>query len=138
MTRLCLDTSAYSHFKAGDHEAVAAVQSASWVGVPAVVLGELRTGFLLGRRHDDNERELRRFLGEPLVHVLDVDDAASRHYAEIVVSLRRRGTPLPTNDVWIASVAAREGATVLTYDAHFREVERVAARVLGPPAGGAT
>jgi predicted nucleic acid-binding protein len=137
MTRLCLDTSAYSHFKAGDDEALAAVRSAAWIGVPVIVLGELRTGFRLGRRNDDNERELLQFLGEPIVHVLDVDDAASRHYADIVVSLRRRGSPLPTNDVWIASLAAREGATVLSYDTHFREVERVASRILGsaPEAG---
>lgn len=130
MSRLCMDTSAYTHFKHGDDAAVAAVGSASWIGVPVVVLGELRTGFLLGRRPDDNERELLRFLAEPVVHVLDVDDSASRHYADIVLSLRRRGAPIPTNDVWIASLAVREGATVLTYDAHFRGIERVGARVL--------
>jgi tRNA(fMet)-specific endonuclease VapC len=132
VTRLCLDTSAYSHFKRGDAAVRAAITSARWVGVPTVVLGELRTGFALGKRRDDLEQELQTFLDHPVVHVLAVDDTASRHYAQLVVALRRAGTSLPTNDIWIASVAQRESATVLTYDAHFRAIEQVACRVLAP------
>ena len=130
MSRICLDTSAYSHLKRGDRDAVEVVRSARFVGVPAVVLGELRVGFLLGRRRDDNETELAAFLAEPVVEMLRVDDAAARHYAEIVVALREAGTPVPTNDVWIAALAAREGATVVTYDEHFLAIRRVGARVL--------
>lgn len=130
MSRLCVDTSAYSQFKRG-HEAVTAlIDAAEWLGLPAIVLGELRTGFALGRRAQANERELATFLRNPIVHVLDVDESASRFYAEIVVALRSAGTPLPTNDIWIAAVAAREGATVLTYDAHFRSIGRVGSHVL--------
>jgi tRNA(fMet)-specific endonuclease VapC len=47
-----------------------------------------------------------------------------------LLSLRRKGKPVPTNDVWIASVAARDGAIVLTYDAHFEDIERVGAVIL--------
>ena len=130
MNRICLDTSAYSHFMRGDSSAVSIIAAAKWVGIPSVVLGELRTGFLLGGRAQENEGELSRFLGHPLVRVLDVDDAASRIYSEIIVALRRAGTPLPTNDLWIASVAAREGATVITYDQHFRAIQRIGAYVL--------
>lgn len=132
MDKICLDTSAYSHFKRGDDTATGVIDRAGWVGVPAIVLGELRTGFALGRRVSENERELSAFLRNTAVVVLDVDDAVSRIYAEIVVSLKKAGTPLPTNDIWIAAVAAREGATVLTYDAHFRAIGRVGALVLSP------
>jgi predicted nucleic acid-binding protein len=38
--------------------------------------------------------------------------------------------PLPTNDVWVASVAARDGATVVTFDDHFRLIHRVGSNVL--------
>lgn len=131
MSRICLDTSAYSHFKRGHDVATAIVDEADWVGVPAVVLGELRTGFALGARKADNEKELARFLANPVVRVLDVDDDAARVYAEIVVMLRKAGTPLPTNDVWIAAVAARDGAEVVTFDDHFRAIGRVGSRVLG-------
>jgi predicted nucleic acid-binding protein len=125
VTRLCLDTSAYSHFKRGDPRVVEILDRASWLGLPSVVLGELRTGFALGARAEENERELQRFIAHPVVTILDVDDPASRIYAEIVVALRAAGTPLPTNDLWIAAVAAREGASVLTFDRHFEAIGRV-------------
>ena len=130
MSRICLDTSAYSHFMRGDAAAVQIIGAARWVGVPSVVLGELRTGFLLGKQAAKNEEELARFLSHPLVEVLDVDESASRVYAEIMVALRESGTPLPTNDIWIAAVAAREGATVVTYDDHFRQISRIGSRIL--------
>jgi len=130
MSRICLDTSAYSHFKRGAASAVAAVRSAKWVGMPSIVLGELRTGFLFGDQEARNEEELNQFLAHPLVHILDIDDAASRIYAEIMTALRRSGTPLPTNDIWIASVAAREGAAVITYDEHFRSIQRIGCCIL--------
>ena len=123
--RKCLDTSAYGHFKRGEASAVAAIGGAKWIGVPAVVLGELRTGFALTVHAEKNEMELHQFLAHPLVHILDVDDAASSFYAEIMAALRRAGTPLPSNDIWIASVAAREGAMVVTYDEHFRSIQRI-------------
>lgn len=128
--KVALDTSAYSHFKRGDQAAIDLVDGAAWLGMPAVVLGELRTGFGLGKRRDRNERELAAFLANPVVHVLDVDDVASTIYAEIMIALRAAGTPLPSNDVWIAAVAAREGAHVVTYDDHFRSIARVGARIL--------
>lgn len=128
--RLCLDTSAYSRFKRGVPRLVDVVRGAHWIGVPTVVLGELRTGFALGRRADANEAELEEFLAQPVVHVLDIDDVASRHYARLVVTLRKRGTPIPTNDLWIASAAMREAATVLTCDVHFRTIEELASLVI--------
>jgi predicted nucleic acid-binding protein len=130
VSRICLDTSAYSRFMRGEQAAVEALTRATWVGVPVVVLGELRTGFLLGGHPERNEVELARFLTNPVVEVLDVDDEAAQIYAEIVVAQRRVGKPVPTNDLWIAAVAARVGAPVLTYDGHFAAVARISARVL--------
>jgi tRNA(fMet)-specific endonuclease VapC len=130
MTALCLDTSAYSHFKRGDEPAVEAIAQAHRIAVPVLVLGELRSGFAGGKRSSINERELKAFLDNPAVEVLDVDEPASIIYADIVQQLRRAGTPLPSNDIWIASLAAREGLPVLTYDAHFQRILRVGVRLL--------
>ena len=129
MTRVCLDTSAYSHFMRNETAVVDLVSQARDVGLPAVVLGELRTGFRLGRRETENESILQRFLANPVVSVLQVDDEATVHYADIMVDLRRRGQPLPTNDVWIAALAARDGYSVLTYDVHFRFITRVGSHI---------
>lgn len=131
MSRYCLDTSAYSHFQRGDEEVVDILDRAEWVGVPAVTLGELRTGFLLGHRRAENEEELIAFLANPAVEIIPVDSDVSRHYAEIVADVRKSGTPLPTNDVWIAATAARAGALVLTYDRHFESITRVGSVLLG-------
>jgi tRNA(fMet)-specific endonuclease VapC len=138
VNRVCLDTSAYSHFKRGDAAVVEIITGAREVQVPVIVLGELRAGFRQGARADDNERELRRFLAEAAVRVLEVDDEVSSIYADLLVELRRAGTPVPTNDAWIAALAAREGSTVITYDDHFGAIDRIGARILRVPAGVAT
>ncbi len=77
-----------------------------------------------------NEAELRQFLAHPAVETLPVDDEVSHHFAEIVADLRRAGTPLPTNDIWIAATAARAGAAVLIFDEHFHAIARVGSVVL--------
>jgi len=130
VNRYCIDTSAYSWFKRGDAHVTDLIDGADWIGVPAIVLGELWTGFLIGDRLDRNEQELREFLANPVTESLYVDDEVARIYGEIVAALRRRGTPLPTNDIWIAATAARAGASVLTYDPHFRAIERIGCVVL--------
>lgn len=130
MTPICLDTSAYSNFQRGSPAVAELVRSSGRVLVPTIVLGELRTGFQLGTKRKRNESELRAFLAHPAVEILVVDDEAASRYAGIFVGLRRAGTPLPTNDIWIAALAAREGAIVLTYDAHFEKIRCVQAVVL--------
>lgn len=125
MRRLCLDTSAYANFKAGDSQSRDTITEAKVVGVPVVVLGELRAGFRLGKRYDENEAELRAFLASPPVQTWDIDDEASYHYAEIFAQLRRQGTHIPTNDLWIAALSLREGAIILTFDAHFDLIRQV-------------
>jgi tRNA(fMet)-specific endonuclease VapC len=131
LSAYCLDTSAYSNFRRRNKEVVTLLDRADLVGVPTVALGELRTGFLLGGRKERNETELDAFLASPVVRVLPVDTETSRHYAEIVAELRRAGTPVPTNDVWIAATAARHGTTVLTCDEHFQRIGRVGSVVVG-------
>lgn len=130
MSSFCLDTSAYSNFRRGNEELAALLDQAELVGVPTVALGELRTGFLLGGRRQRNESELDAFLDNPVVEVLPVDSETSRQYAEIVAELRKEGTPIPTNDIWIAATAARNGTTVLTCDDHFERIGRVGAVVV--------
>ena len=130
MSRYCIDTSAYSHFKLGDGDVVDVLERAEWIGVPTIVLGELWTGFLLGRSLRKNEAEIHEFLENPVVEVIQVDHDVARAYAEIVVDLRRAGAPIPTNDIWIAAAAARTGATVLTYDSHFRAISRIGSVIL--------
>jgi predicted nucleic acid-binding protein len=130
MSRICLDTSAYSHFKRGDRQVVDLIDAALWIGVPVIVLGELEVGFRGGRRAAANRAELEEFLASPVTEVLPVADDTASLYADIVLELRKAGTPVPANDIWIAAIAARHGVPVVTYDEHFRAISRVGATVL--------
>lgn len=125
MSRYCLDTSAYSRLRRGNEQIATLLDGAIWVGVPAVTLGELRFGFLGGDHRTRNEAELSDFLAAPPVEVVAVDDAVARCYADIVADLKRAGTPIPTNDAWIAACAAHTGSTVLTSDGHFGRIARI-------------
>ncbi len=130
ITRYCLDTSAYSNLKRGHARVGELLDRAEWVGVPSIVLGELHAGFEQGAHKDRNEAELDEFLEQAVVEEIRIDHEVARNFGGIVGALRRRGTPLPTNDIWIAAACARVGATLLTFDSHFREIPRIAATIL--------
>lgn len=130
MSRYCLDTSAYSFFHRGDPAVVKLLDSADWIGISPVVLGELWIGFLKGRHRERNLNQLQEFLAYSVVEELTVDQKISRIYAEITLDLKAAGTPLPTNDIWIAASAVGSGASVLSYDEHFRKIQRVGSIIL--------
>lgn len=125
MSRLLLDTSAYAAFKRGHAPVNAALQQAEEIYLNPVVLGELLAGFRRGSRRSKNEEELRAFLSSPRVHVVDVTEETADRYAVILNALRDTGTPIPTNDVWIAASAMEHGLRVLTTDAHYQNVGQV-------------
>jgi len=125
LSRYCLDTSAYSRLSRGDAQITELIDAADWIGVPSVVVGELLTGFLAGSRRERNEAQLDQFLADPIVEELPVDREVARIYAEIIVALKAAGTPLPTNDIWIAAASARAGAPLLTFDEHFLAIGRI-------------
>ena len=112
---------------------VDSIDCAEWIGVPVIVLGELNAGFRAGTHQARNEAELQQFLSNAAVDVLEVTSDVAAIYADIVTGLRKAGTPLPANDLWIAAVAVRHGAPVLTYDAHFQKIPRTGATILAAP-----
>ena len=90
-----------------------------------IALGELDAGFRAGSRQKKNEMELRRFLSSPRVDVVAVDRETAERYGVILHALRQAGTPIPTNDIWIAASAMQHGLRLLTTDAHYRSVTQV-------------
>lgn len=130
LTVLLLDTSAYSAVKRGLAGALAAVRRADRLMLTPVVLGELHAGFRLGRHRARNEAELDALLASPRVAVVDVDRETARRYAVIYQGLREAGTPIPTNDIWIAASAMQHGCAVLTADRHFAKVPQVLVEML--------
>jgi tRNA(fMet)-specific endonuclease VapC len=133
VSRFQLDTSAYAAFMRNLPEAVTVVQEASELFLCPVVLGELRSGFLKGERASVNERLLQQFLASPRCSVPPIDDETSHRYAAIHDYLRKHGTPVSPNDLWIAASAAQHGLTVVTLNGDFSRIPQVLVRTLGPP-----
>jgi tRNA(fMet)-specific endonuclease VapC len=125
VNRLLVDTSAYSGLLRADPRFVGPLRDVDEIVVSPVVLGELLAGFRGGSRRRQNEDALQRFLSSPRASVTTIDTETSERYAVILDSLRRAGTPIPTNDIWIAATAMQLGAAVLTGDEHFRRVPQV-------------
>jgi tRNA(fMet)-specific endonuclease VapC len=136
MNRILLDTSAYSAYIAGHTDLQEPVRHASIVHLSVVAMGELLAGFLKGGRRSQNETRLREFVAEPRVRVLHVDDETAVRYAAIRDYLRRQGTPVPVNDVWIAATAAQHGLRLLTLDSHFLQIPQVIVDFIEPARPG--
>ena len=117
--RVALDTNRYVDLCKGVTETVTVLEEAEAIIFPFVVLGELRAGFALGRRHVDNERVLRRFLLKDGVGVLFADDQTTHHYASVFRQLRKQGTPIPTNDMWLAALVLQHNLALHARDKHF-------------------
>lgn len=125
MTAYLLDTSAYSAFLRGHDELQLALQRADRIVLTPIVLGELGAGFRAGGRVKKNEAELRRFLSSPRVEVVPIDAETAERYVVILHGLRQAGTPIPTNDVWIAASAMQLGLRVLTTDVHYMRIPQI-------------
>jgi tRNA(fMet)-specific endonuclease VapC len=123
---LALDTSAYSAAARGEPRSVALLQAAQHAYLPFVVLAELRAGFAAGTLGRRNEALLARFLHSSRIGVLYADEQTTHHYANVFAQLRRQGTPIPTNDIWIAAIVLQHDLALLTSDAHFASLPQIA------------
>jgi predicted nucleic acid-binding protein len=128
--RLVLDTSAYFHFRAGHPEVLDAITRSLLVEVPVVVIGELEAAFEAGSRSRENQAVLREFLAEPFVRTRDITTTTAARYGRIFAALRRAGTPIPTNVMWIAAATVEAGGRLLTFDQDFRHVVGLDATIL--------
>ena len=123
--RLALDTNRYTDLCRGMAEVVSLVEHADAVFIPFVVLAELRAGFAVGTSGAENERVLRRFLMKPGVAVLFADEQTTHHYAAVFRQLRRQGTPIPTNDLWIAALVLQHDLVLCARDRHFDHLAQI-------------
>jgi tRNA(fMet)-specific endonuclease VapC len=117
-----LDTSAYVGFKRNAVEAVEIIVKAELIIFSPVVMGELMFGFRNGTRFKENMDDLDRFLKHEVVDLLPIGKITSDRYSRIAVKLRQQGTPIPTNDIWIAAQAMEQGAELITSDQHFDKI----------------
>jgi len=104
----------------------ALIRRSESVWVPAIVAGELLYGFRSGNRFEENSARLEAFLEAPTVDLLPVTFTTADRFGRIAAALRKKGTPIPTNDIWIAAQVMEVGADLLSSDSHFGAVEGLA------------
>ena len=124
---ILLDTNAYVAFKREAPGAVEIIRYVPSIAISSIVLGELLSGFAIGTREAVNRQELAQFLASDRVRVLAVDDGTADHYAAVYRMLRRKGKPIPTNDMWLAAAALQHDLAVFSYDDHFQAVDGILA-----------
>ena len=124
--RLALDTNSYTDLCRGVPRVVDRLEAADSIFMPLVVVGELRAGFSVGQHGVENERVLQQFLVQPGVEVLLPDEETTFHYAAVFRQLRSQGTPIPTNDMWIAALVLQNGLVLLHRDRHFDHLPQLA------------
>ena len=123
MRPILIDTNAYTAFMLGDAAVIEVMAHAERLCLNSIVLGELLGGFAAGTREAMNRAELARFLDSPRVEVVPVTAQTADSYALVYCGLRRKGQPIPTNDLWIAASALEHGAALLTRDTHFGQID---------------
>ena len=128
---ILLDTNAYSLLMRGDDQTAIVVRSSTGILMSAVVIGELLYGFRHGSRYQRNLIDLQGFLANSYVSLLPVGHATADYYSRIAAALRANGTPIPSNDVWIAAHAMETGAELVSADRHFDVVDGIARVRLG-------
>jgi len=122
MKKILVDTNAYTRLLTGQADVLDVIGSAETVYMSIFVLGELYAGFAGGTKERGNKDTLNRFLLKPSVKILNATSETAEVFGMVKQDLKKAGTPLPINDVWIAAHALETGSTLITYDSHFNNI----------------
>ena len=131
--RVALDTNRLTDLFQGDAELADRLGKCDEVWIPLVVLAEMKAGFLGGSQQYRNEALLQTFLGKPTVGILLPARETAEHYARLFVQLKRAGTPIPDNDLWIAACAIRHSVVLVSNNRrHFQNIPELSLLSLAP------
>jgi tRNA(fMet)-specific endonuclease VapC len=125
MKNVLIDTNIYSLAMKGEPNIVDILRRIERIGISTISLGELFSGFKAGSKERQNREELEIFLDSPRVVLHSVDGDTADFYSFILNSLRQAGTPIPTNDIWIAATALQHGYKLFSQDKHFDYVHGI-------------
>ena len=123
--RVALDTNRLTDLFQGDAALADWLATCDEVWIPLVVLAEIKAGFYGGSQQHKNEVLLQALLAKPTVAILFPSRETAEHYARLFVQLKRAGTPVPDNDLWIAALALEHNLRLITRDQHFERVPQL-------------
>jgi tRNA(fMet)-specific endonuclease VapC len=122
---IAIDTNRYRDFVDAAPEAVQIFRKATRICIPFIVIAELRAGFAVGKKGRENERIFEKFLQRERVEVLMPTMETTRGYAQLFRQLREAGTPIPTNDIWIAAITVQHNLYLFSRDEHFNALPQI-------------
>lgn len=122
MKQVLIDTNVYSRGLGGDDWASGILRRADELLLSPIVVGELYAGFSKGTRKSQNVALFNEFILSPRITIATIGIETSEFYDVILTQLRSQGSPIPTNDIWIAASAMEHGAHLATMDNHFKRV----------------
>jgi len=122
MNKILIDTNIYSRAMRDDLNVTTALRQANHIGISAISIGELLSGFKGGNKEQKNRQELGQFLDSPRTCLYPLDENTAEYYSSILNQLKDQGTPIPTNDIWIAATAFQYGLPLYTFDKHFSNI----------------
>jgi predicted nucleic acid-binding protein len=123
--RIALDTNRLTDLFQGDAELALFLGTCDEVWIPFVVLAEMKAGFYGGSRQVQNEVLLANLLARVTVDILYAGRETAEQYARLFVQLKRAGTPVPDNDLWIAALALEHDLALITRDRHFDKIPQL-------------
>jgi predicted nucleic acid-binding protein len=123
--RVALDTNRLTDLFQGDVELAKSLAACDEVWIPLIVLAEIKAGFYGGAKTHRNENLLQRLLAKQTVNILLPGRETAEHYARLFVQLKRAGTPVPDNDLWIAALILEHDLLLITRDRHFQRIPQL-------------
>ena len=122
MSRIILDSNAYTEFFKGNKAIKETIEKSTTVVMSVIVIGELLAAFKKGNQERINKRQLEQFLSKPSIEFSEAGRETAAIYSEIKHQLDQTGKPIPLNDIWIAAHAMETGSVLVTYDKHFLNI----------------
>jgi tRNA(fMet)-specific endonuclease VapC len=116
-----LDTNIIIGLFANDAEIIRRIQQASRTVVSAVVIGELYYGAYNSTKVEDNLLKVEQLARD--VEIIACDSETSGLYGYVKSQLKKKGKPIPENDIWIAAAAKQHQLTLVSRDKHFGEID---------------
>ena len=123
--KFVIDTSAYSHFNRGDARLRSYITNQNAIVFPLIVIGELRAEFLAGSKKSENKVLLDRVLSKPNNEIATLSQITANLFAELYQDLKKAGTPIGSNDIWIAALALEFDLPLLTLDNGFKNISKL-------------
>lgn len=118
-----LDTNIISALLTGDVAIADNIDAVQEAFIPVIVLGELHYGAQYSANIQKNTNNINKLIER--YGILKADEQTAEVYGVLKASLRRKGKPIPENDIWIAAIAYQHDLTLITRDKHFSEIDEL-------------